>query len=340
MVLQEFQKNNGKQNWKGLAKLLLAMGVPVVCLILVTSITLYNQQTLYDQVSETEKALSDSIVVTNFIGALQRERGASALYISAPNAKIFERLLGFRTYTDGLLHALQSSGLKIEFPLTITDQRHIATITNLKLLLEIHRNEVTDSRTNAVENIEIYTTIISSLIDIITSSVVLAVGEDLWKHFASITSLIAGSDSAGIQRALGSIYFSNCLIPGKGITWMLELSVQEEVHIKSAFLYLDDRKEEYKERLRGNESQIDRLNLMKSQIMDGNDQHCINSTVEENIDKALLWFDLATNHIDILLYILQNDIQLLVSSLNNISRNISTEFGLNISAMILVLIGE
>ena len=226
-----------KHDYKIMAKMMIVMALPILSLIIITSVALSKAQSHNIKVKQAQEALLNSIAVANVIGAIQRERGRSAIYLSSQDdQQAYEQLKAEQIATDRIMGRLQGNLSTFTFELHIIDNILI-TLDNFTAVLYNHRIDLLRGEVDILETIQFFSSINEKLMEIMTANIVLPSGKDLWKTFISITSLLPASESIGIQRATGGTYYNYCNIPGKGYQWMIELQIQEEIYLETAMRF-------------------------------------------------------------------------------------------------------
>ena len=190
-----------------------------------------------------QRVLVVDIIVTNF----QVERGLTAGYISSNglNYQAYERLLVLRAKTDTSLELLEGwpdRGLKV--PGLIDVVFHLQNPVEVFLTrqdfsenLYRFRALVKAGRLALEENIRFYTLINIALLDWTMSNIVLPESGNMWAKVVATSNQLRSADAVGIQRALGSAFYTLCTFSDDNFQWFMSLEGESEALQNLAFGY-------------------------------------------------------------------------------------------------------
>lgn len=158
-----------------------------------------------DAINNLELTLAFSAIVQY----LQRERGMSTSFLVTENAT-FATVDKIALNAENIEQILQSvkwprHGIKcIKCP--YVDLTEDGMIDSLKQ----HRSKVENRTVELFYNLEYYTNLTTSLINHIKNSVTLTTDSGIQRSIDASSALLLLTDAVGIQRALGTIFFTGC----------------------------------------------------------------------------------------------------------------------------------
>lgn len=155
--------------------------------------------------------------VSDVIHAVQRERGASNLYVGSHGAEFKSELNQVRLETDGLVVQLveifKSLNLETgaEFDRTRLLNRLAHAAHDLASLSQV-RGKVDSLELNPNDLVEAYSELVRILLSIIFESADAAVNPKISKCLAALFNLMEGKEFAGQERAAGTAAFAGGVI--------------------------------------------------------------------------------------------------------------------------------
>ena len=99
------------------------------------------------------------------------------------------------------------------------------------------RHRVLNLEVSPEENIRFYTNITLALLDDLINTVHIPQKGDVWNKFVAFDALSRCKDAIGIQRALGSSFFTTCAISPSNQQWFHWLESSSEANMDSAFRF-------------------------------------------------------------------------------------------------------
>lgn len=156
--------------------------------------------------AESVLRLSETIPpVTGFVHMLQRERGASAGFISSGGQKFVSELPALRADTDAALQAYEQA----LNPQTVQDigfgmDERIGELAGEVAKLEEFRSGVDGLSLSVPQMASYYTSTISDLLHIVTHASHIAQDPRVAESLFALEMLLLGKEYAGIERAVGT----------------------------------------------------------------------------------------------------------------------------------------
>lgn len=327
---------------KEILKMIFVIMFPIVILFIVTGVSLnYALNRKYQQ-DLAKLSIDRSLLISKLVGNMQKERGLSAMHLASQNTTVaMNSLIVIRSTVDGNFKQVRQvaqdliihpSGLNISKPLTVD---------GLRQLINLHRDRVNEKEVSINDNIIFYTVINEKLMRIISEDILLPEGNTIWNHFVSMTNFLHAADSLGIQRALGSTYYSSCVISNKNALWILELDAESSTYINIATIYDKDVRVMYYNKIQDITDTITNLTLMKEQILNvRQDTECLQKSSEARMIPATLWWDDTTTYINVILSILREDITQLSYLISLALQRTESDLAIYSTVMVLVVVGS
>ncbi|WP_299506789.1 methyl-accepting chemotaxis protein [uncultured Roseobacter sp.] len=184
-------------------QILAIVAIPLIGLIIVSTIGLYKAVRNMEEVKHVETAIGYADIVSALVHELQLERGYSAGFVSSggenfkdilpeQRARVDEALVGFATLHDTVAN---------DYPELVGildhDLENLASLRNGVSSLSVPVSELAKSYTRMIKDALIITDV--TFADIHLGSVALA--------GASYVSLSEGKEAAGLERAMGAVGF-------------------------------------------------------------------------------------------------------------------------------------
>ncbi|MGE6992397.1 methyl-accepting chemotaxis protein [Pseudomonas sp. NPDC047961] len=182
------------------AKLVLILACPVLGFLWLASLYIANSYSTLKQMEDTVEASVAAQTVSRLITALQRERGASGVYLGSQGRTMANRLPGMRQATDEALSAVRE--------LAARDSSHIGTVLKGLDELPASRSQVDAFAITNVESGARFTGYIRSLIGF-THAVERGVQDaTLARALGGLNQFIEMKERAGRERAMLGVVFA------------------------------------------------------------------------------------------------------------------------------------
>ncbi len=182
------------------AKLVLILACPVLGFLWLASLYIANSYSTLKQMEDTVEASVAAQTVSRLITALQRERGASGVYLGSQGRTMADRLPGMRQATDEALSAVRE--------LAARDSSHIGNVLKGLDELPTSRSQVDTFAITNVESGARFTGYIRSLIGF-THAVERGVQDaTLARALGGLNQFIEMKERAGRERAMLGVVFA------------------------------------------------------------------------------------------------------------------------------------
>ncbi|MEL7558231.1 methyl-accepting chemotaxis protein [Stutzerimonas chloritidismutans] len=182
------------------AKLVLILACPVLGFLWLASLYIANSYSTLKQMEDTVEASVAAQTVSRLITELQRERGASGVYLGSQGRTMAKRLPGMRQATDDALNAVRA--------LAARDGSHIGPVLKGLDELTATRSQVDTFAITNVESGARFTAHIRSLIGF-THAVERGVQDaTLARALGSLNQFIEMKERAGRERAMLGVVFA------------------------------------------------------------------------------------------------------------------------------------
>ncbi|XP_046579704.1 uncharacterized protein LOC124287252 [Haliotis rubra] len=182
----------------------LIMGValmPVIVMIIQNLINVYNSSSHVSTMGDLRSQILFSTETGNVVHFLQIERGTSALYLSSNGAAtVFQALHRARERSDEAINSL-SMWPSSSIP-------HFKTLETFHNHIKAFRETLEPGTVAVSDAVKFYTDINAVMINWVSQSVQKSSTGDLWRTLVSYHMLVLSKDQAGLERALGSTFFT------------------------------------------------------------------------------------------------------------------------------------
>lgn len=308
------------KNWK----LIFVITMPLLTLMFVSALIL----------SQSSNNLKKTMIVIESIGAgmdlselvihLQRERGVSANYLSSVDSlvvfsKEFERLQR-ETNQSAMIVNWQSDSMIVNSVKMTTEDFFVS--------IQDHRNAVGSKTIDVIFNLNFYTMIITSLMKYITNSVLSPANTDVQKLLVANRAILSWTDVVGIQRTLGTNYFTDCEWPSvdSGKQFM-ELIGKAMALYNTASSYASNIETSFNNKMaESNDLSLFVDSLQNFSLFQNYKLHCSNLSFAKRIDQGKSWFFNMTKYIDTLFCIREETILKIKTILQKVRSEFILEF--------------
>ena len=212
------------------------------------------------------------------------------MYLSSKkqNKNAEQRVIGART-----LSSLHIDRLSKWLPLTIPS----ANVTHpdkesFEKYVESYRIKVLIEDVGLVENIGFYTDINIAFLDLVASEISVPLHDRL---LIALDALLRAADSVGIQRALGSSYWTPCQFPPSKPQWFPNLVSEANTYLDQVFRFHSASFQTYTTNLEAQHPLESRLNeIAENMISPEYATICRAMPLTERYNRSSWWFDNVT----------------------------------------------
>lgn len=257
------------------AKLILLLTLPVLALLGLALNRILMDVGNYTIALQVETTVSHSVKVSQLIGTLQAERGASGVVLASKGSRFKERLSGLRNKTDDALGLVRPIGIK-EF-------------SAIQVEVDELRTKIDGLSVASAESATRYTKLIADLIANDHQAELQLEHLGLSRSLATLNKLIETKERAGRERAILGIVFSQSRFTEQTLTTFANNLGAYRAYAESMSGMLTA----------AQKKRWDDMQLLPEfrQVADIHQQAFANATATEfSIDDAA-WFDLATARI-------------------------------------------
>lgn len=158
--------------------------------------------------------------------------------------------------------------------------------------VSMYREKVFDDDVSLEENIAFYTDIDIAFLDLVASEISVPLHDRL---LIALDALLRAADSVGIQRALGSSYWSPCGFPRSNPQWFPDLVSQANTYLGQVFRFHKASLKTYTTSLRAQDPLEALLNEISADMV--NPEYtavCSMMSIQERYQRSSWWFDNVT----------------------------------------------
>ncbi|XP_063443302.1 guanylate cyclase soluble subunit beta-2-like [Mytilus trossulus] len=187
-------------------KMFVVIIIPISAIIMLSGISLTRASRIQQSTSLAIENIDDNLKMSELIQHLQRERGMSTSFIGTSNVSsaILNKLHIMRQETNTSLN-------NIKWPyFGIFVMNSYWTKEDLLTSLAEHRRYVENRSIKILYNLDYYTTITHALLKYIVQSVTPSDSAAVQQMVVASEALLSLTDDIGIQRAIGTTFFTSC----------------------------------------------------------------------------------------------------------------------------------
>ncbi|GAU95925.1 hypothetical protein RvY_07447-2 [Ramazzottius varieornatus] len=255
---------------KRFLKLVLVLCVPMTVLFFQCGLIMYTALNAKQIAKSTAAAVAASVQVGEVVTRLQRERGMTrcvpllgcfistrniyhssccSLFLSSNNNVTWNNLIKLRASTEQGISAVNL------WPGKPDDVEWLSTSANFRNRLLRHRIDRKSNHTS-IEEVVWYTRLIEGALKLMNRDVKLSgdIGGELWKNLFALELFTNTKEAFGIQRALGSAYFSKGYSTPDEHDMFFDVYVKSKTFFEICFDHSEDSRSLYKKILTGKEN--------------------------------------------------------------------------------------
>ncbi|MEA1981937.1 MAG: nitrate- and nitrite sensing domain-containing protein [Campylobacterota bacterium] len=275
-------------------KLLINILVPMGAIVLIALAVIYGHIEKKNLYSDFDTIVQLDAKISLLVHETQKERGATAAFLSSKGKAFSQKLPTQRAETDTAIAQLQDyiNDSKVrEILLKTTDLTLNQAIRELDKIKDV-RTKVSAQSISAKEAISYYTNMHQLFLNFIVQTSQQAVDSELTYSTIAYYNFLQSKERAGIERAIGSATFANDKF-SKGRKAKLEALVSEQDSYMSSFMALanEDLASFKESTLQGDA--VDEVNRMRKILSDSKEVGGF------NVD-SLYWFKTITQKINLL----------------------------------------
>ena len=275
------------------SKLFIIFLIPTLALLTQITISVNEKYNVVNEGRILKDALELSVKISTLVHETQKERGATAGYLSSKGTKFVETLANQKNSTDTKRKELQDSINSIDIdvlPQQFTDKMH-SVLTKLSEVSNI-RSNVQALNISKKDAISYYTNINGSFIDTIAILANESSEEEIVKMLNAYVNFLYSKERAGVERAVGAGVFASSNATTADKIKLNSLISEQNSFIKSfEVLAKEDSIEYMNNTLIGNA--VEEVNRMRSILLGS-------EPVSDSNIQGSYWFSTITKKINLL----------------------------------------
>lgn len=274
-------------------KLFIFFIIPTFALIVQILISTLNQNTIVNEGRILQKALSLSIKMSSLVHEMQKERGATAGFLSSKGTNFSDTLSKQKDLTNLRRKDIQTAMEAVDLiSLPTNFMQDLGIALSMYQNIDNIRSEVTQQTISKKDAISYYTKMNGMFIGAIAALAMESTKDEIVKDLNSYANFLLSKERAGIERAIGAgIFAAKQASHNDRIKFSTLISEQSSFLMSFDILASDEFIYFLKQHLKG--SAIDEVNRMRSFIID-------DSLIAESNVEASYWFSTITKKINLL----------------------------------------
>lgn len=307
----------------------------ISAMLMLAAFSLSNATSVNTTTNQAIESIKASLSVTNLVHELQRERGMSTNFLGT-NFSTMTTILEiglFRGKTDAMVNnaVWPQNGIKFY------DSSWSSEI--LQVSLNEHRNLVDQRKIHYFHNLEFYNNLTSALIMHITQSISIPNDAKIQRLVDGSNALLSWTDDAGIQRALGTIFYTGCGWSSTRLErWFILLQGRTTSFLDTATSYSHRVQIEYNAIRYSSAISVFISNHQSNDLFTIYQMSCDSLSEQQKDEKSLDWFNNMTLYIDALFNIRKEANIDINSSLEDLHAKTEFQFILFLSTLIIAII--
>ncbi|MBI3504724.1 MAG: nitrate- and nitrite sensing domain-containing protein [Proteobacteria bacterium] len=190
------------------SQIMIALFIPIVGLIAMAGIVAYQKQRIVAQMATVEETVDAATAIGPFVHELQRERGASALFLGSRGSQFVAELPAQRKRTDETRARLDAVLARLERG--VAGERAAALTREAKTAmgqLAGKRDEISALTIPLPASFAYYTSAIARLLDITIEASKAIDQREIVVRITAYSNFVLGKERAGQERAVGAAGF-------------------------------------------------------------------------------------------------------------------------------------
>ena len=139
------------------------------------------------------------------------------MYLGSQDDEAFTEMLAAQAKTDESL-----SQITTWYPFAVSSVQ-LSSPESMQYFIKFHRKLLSFNTVTLNQNLEWYSNLTSAILDTLVELVQVPDDEIFWKFYMSYDSILRSIDTVGIQRALGSVFYSTCGLSSANLQWFRTL---------------------------------------------------------------------------------------------------------------------
>ncbi len=196
------------KNTKIGVRISMALVLPILGLLFFSGFVVLEKNQIASEMAELQELAELGPVISAVVHELQKERGASAVFIGSKGAKMASELSQQRPQTDQRRSNLESGLANFDaasFGGNVAAK--IGTAQQALSSLDSNRQKISSLEWTSAQMAGYYTPTIAKLLAIVEEMAVLSTDAEATKAITAYTSFLQGKEREGIARAMGGIGF-------------------------------------------------------------------------------------------------------------------------------------
>ena len=212
-------------------KLSVLLIVPVIVILFFSSTAIYNKVNSANEMYKIEQLVLLGSHISSLVHELQKERGATAVYLGSKGNKFGAEMNSQRSVTD--LKKQQLDDFLLEFDASSMSGSQLNnTMGELSNISDI-RSQASTLQMSAKKVIGFYTHLNKNFLDIISKVAKISPDVEIGVMSTAYTSLLKAKERAGIERAVLSNVIASDSFSGGALDKVISLKAQQNAFINN-----------------------------------------------------------------------------------------------------------
>lgn len=299
-------------------RIIMALTLPVVGLLVYSGIAVYEKYQVSTEMNRVLELAEQAPLISAVVHEMQKERGASAGFISSKGTQFADTLPKQRIATDKEYAVLEKSlhefAAESFGPIIVSK---IEDANSALLELKIKRAQIDTMKISVPEMVGYYTPTIGKLLSIVEEMGLLSTNVDITNTITAYTAFLQGKERAGIERAMGAGGFGAGKFEPRIYRAFLQLIAMQDTFFNRFNLFATDAHRDFL-KLTVAGPDINEVNRMRKVAIES----VITGTTEGI--KGTYWFNIITKKINLLKKVEDKIANHLITSASVIERSASS----------------
>ncbi|MCP3924186.1 MAG: methyl-accepting chemotaxis protein [Desulfobacterales bacterium] len=181
------------------SKILLIAGIPLIMAVVFMGMSIYDKYSIHNDMDHIQKLSKLGISISEMVHEIQKERGATSIFMGSGGKKYREELLAQRKQTDVKITGFKSYIISFD----ITGFRNdIDKIIKLTVALYSLREKADTLSVSTKKTIQDYTSYNKQMLHVVELISKKSKHVDIARTYSAYASFLQGKERAGVERAV------------------------------------------------------------------------------------------------------------------------------------------
>nr|XP_012139085.1 PREDICTED: uncharacterized protein LOC100876163 isoform X2 [Megachile rotundata] len=314
-----------------LLRMLALLFIPILALIVQTSISLHDILIYREEVSDIETQVTIATDLGKVVTRMQLERSEVAFFIYTNGSTLRSNLTQRFAITDQALHNMTTWPLvSVPRDESKTQTYDVVSKEAFQARLEDFRQKISSEESSITEVMTWYTSVNAAMLDHLTNQIKETDNSGVWRYLIAFKNLLRSIESLGIASVYGINYFGRGILGGENYVSYVRHEALGRDLLSGSLTYVPSLKHFYAE--------LTRTMPDYGRIKSRRDEILRNQKREPSVDDAIAYFDSMATYVDELRKLQRELRHMIRDYVNSALQDASNKQVAGIAILVLVLI--